>query len=113
MALNQNSILLKRLQQANLLDPQLTSKLLQEKSHQYQTIADLLIGEKLIQSKILAEAAAIFTLHSSLDLDFFDINAIPEQLRNEKLIRKHHILPLSKRHKTLFLCWLNREKRSL
>lgn len=103
MALNPSSILLKRLQQANLVDPQITAKLLQEKSHQYQTIADLLIGEKLIQSKILAEAAASFTLHSSMDLDFFDINAIPEQLRNEKLIRKHHILPLSKRHKTLFL----------
>jgi type IV pilus assembly protein PilB len=103
MALNPSSILLKRLHQANLVDPQITAKLLQEKSHQYQTIADLLIGEKLIQSKILAEAAASFTLHSALDLDFFDINAIPEQLRNEKLIRKHHILPLSKRHKTLFL----------
>ncbi len=103
MALNPSSILLKRLQQANLVDPQITAKLLQEKSHQYQTIADLLIGEKLIQSKVLAEAAASFTLHSSMDLDFFDINAIPEQLRNEKLIRKHHILPLSKRHKTLFL----------
>ena len=103
MALNPSSILLKRLQQANLVDPQITAKLLQEKSHQYQTIADLLIGEKLIQAKVLAEAAASFTLHSSMDLDFFDINAIPEQLRNEKLIRKHHILPLSKRHKTLFL----------
>lgn len=103
MALNPSSILLKRLQQANLVDPQITAKLLQEKSHQYQTIADLLIGEKLIQSKVLAEAAASFTLHSSMDLDFFDVNAIPEQLRNEKLIRKHHILPLSKRHKTLFL----------
>jgi len=103
MALNSNSILLKRLQQAHLVDQQATTRLLQEKSHQYQTIADLLIGEKLIQSKILAEAAASFTLHSSLDLDFFDINVIPEQLRNEKLIRKHHILPLSKRHKTLFL----------
>ncbi len=63
----------------------------------------LLIGEKLLQAKALAEAAAAFTLHSALDLDFFDINAIPESLRNEKLIRKHHILPLAKRHKTLFL----------
>lgn len=103
MALNSSSILLRRLQQANLVDPQITAKLLQEKSHQYQTIADLLIGEKLLQAKALAEAAAAFTLHSALDLDYFDINAIPESLRNEKLIRKHHILPLAKRHKTLFL----------
>jgi type IV pilus assembly protein PilB len=103
MALNPSSILLRRLQQANLVDPQITAKLLQEKSHQYQTIADLLIGEKLLQAKALAEAAAAFTLHSALDLDFFDINTVPESLRNEKLIRKHHILPLAKRHKTLFL----------
>lgn len=103
MALNPSSILLRRLQQASLVDPQITAKLLQEKSHQYQTIADLLIGEKLIQAKALAEAAAAFTLHSALDLDFFDINTVPESLRNEKLIRKHHILPLAKRHKTLFL----------
>jgi type IV pilus assembly protein PilB len=103
MALNPSSILLRRLQQANLVDPQITAKLLQEKSHQYQTIADLLIGEKLLQAKALAEAAAAFTLHSALDLDFFDINTVPDSLRNEKLIRKHHILPLAKRHKTLFL----------
>ncbi len=103
MALNPSSILLRRLQQANLVDSQITAKLLQEKSHQYQTIADLLIGEKLLQAKALAEAAAAFTLHSALDLDFFDINTVPESLRNEKLIRKHHILPLAKRHKTLFL----------
>ena len=103
MALNPSSILLRRLQQANLVDPQITAKLLQGKSHQYQTIADLLIGEKLLQAKALAEAAAAFTLHSALDLDFFDINTVPESLRNEKLIRKHHILPLAKRHKTLFL----------
>ncbi len=70
MALNPSSILLRRLQQANLVDPQITAKLLQEKSHQYQTIADLLIGEKLLQAKALAEAAAAFTLHSALDLDF-------------------------------------------
>jgi type IV pilus assembly protein PilB len=103
MALNLNSILLKRLLQANLVDPQLNNKLLQEKSHQYQTMADYLIGEKLILSKTLAQAAAAFTLHSALDLDFFDIQSIPVPLRNEKLIRKHHILPLSKRHKSLFL----------
>ncbi|RVT45737.1 type IV-A pilus assembly ATPase PilB [Rheinheimera sediminis] len=103
MALNTNSILLKRLQQAHLIDFQQSSKLLLEKSQQYQTIADFLISEQLIQPQALADAAASFTLLSSMDLDFFEIETIPEQLRNEKLIRKHHILPLSKRYKTLFL----------
>ncbi|WP_337841340.1 type IV-A pilus assembly ATPase PilB [Rheinheimera sp.] len=103
MALNTQSVLVKRLQQSQLLDLQLLQKLLQEKSHHYQSLVELLVQEKLISAKALAESAAAYTLHSSLDLDFFDLNAIPEAVRNEKLIRKHQILPLARRHKTLFL----------
>ena len=103
MALNTHSVLVKRLQQSQLLDLQQLQKLLQEKAHQYQSLAELLVQEKLISARVLAEAAAAYTLHSSLDLDFFDVSAIPESIRNEKLIRKHQILPLARRHKTLFL----------
>jgi len=103
MAVNPQSVLLKRLQQAKILDGVLLQKSLQEKAHQYQSLAELLVQEKLVSAKTLAEAAAAYTLHSSLDLDFFDVQAIPEPLRNEKLIRKHQILPLARRNKTLFL----------
>jgi type IV pilus assembly protein PilB len=103
MALNPQSILLRRLTQAGLIDAARVTKLLTEKNSQYQTIADLLISEKLITSQALAQAAAAFTMHSLLDLDYFDPAFIPEQEKNEKLVRKHQVLPIFKRHRTLFL----------
>ena len=103
MAFNLQSILLRRLGQAGLIDAGHCSKLATEKSHQYQTVADFLISEKLITPQALAVAAASFTMHSMLDLDFYDLDYVPEQERNEKLIRKHHVLPIFKRNRTLFL----------
>jgi len=103
MALNPQSILLRRLTQAGLIDAARLSKLLAEKNSQYQSVADLLISEKLITAQALAQAAGAFTMHSVLDLDYFDADFIPEQEKNEKLVRKHHVLPIFKRHRTLFL----------
>jgi type IV pilus assembly protein PilB len=103
MAVNAQSILLRRLTQAGLIDAARLSKLLAEKNSQYQSVADLLISEKLITAQALAQAAGAFTMHSVLDLDYFDADFIPEQEKNEKLVRKHHVLPIFKRHRTLFL----------
>ena len=103
MALNPQSILLRRLSQAGLVDTGLAQRLIVEKSHQYQNVAELLIAEKLISAKSLAENVASFTMHSLIDLDFYDLEFVPEQERNEKLIRKHQVLPLGKRGRTLFL----------
>jgi type IV pilus assembly protein PilB len=103
MALNPQSILLRRLSQAGLVDSGLAQRLVAEKSHQFQNIAELLITEKLISAKALAESVATFTMHSLIDLDFYDLEFVPEQERNEKLIRKHLVLPLGKRGRTLFL----------
>ncbi len=66
-------------------------------------MADFLITEKLITAKALAESIATSTMHSLLDLDFYDLEFVPEQERNEKLVRKHLVLPLGKRGRTLFL----------
>lgn len=103
MALNPQSILLRRLGQAGLVDAGAAQRCMQEKSHQYQNVAELLISEKLITARALAENIAAFTMHSLLDLDFYDPEFVPEQERNEKLIRKHHVLPLGKRGRTLYL----------
>ncbi len=103
MALNPQSILLRRLSQAGLVETGLAQRLIQEKAHQYQSVAELLITEKLISAKALAESVAAFTMHSLIDLDFYDLDYVPEQERNEKLIRKHLVLPLGKRGRTLFL----------
>ena len=37
------------------------------------------------------------------DLEAIELQSLPIQLMNEKLIRKHHILPLLKRGETLFI----------
>lgn len=103
MAFNQQSNLLRRLTQANLVDAGLCTRLAAEKNHQYNSLADFLVSERLITAKALAEAAASMTMHSMLDLDFYDVESVPEQERNEKLIRKHHVLPIGKKHRTLFL----------
>jgi len=103
MAFNQQSILLRRLGQAGLIDAGHCTKLAAEKNHQYATVADFLINEKLLTPQALATAAAGFTMHSLLDLDYYDLDYVPEQERNEKLIRKHHVLPIFKRNRTLFL----------
>lgn len=103
MAFNLQSILLRRLGQSGLIDAGHCTKVAAEKNHQYQTAADFLIGEKLITPAALATAAGGFTMHSVLDLDFYDLAYVPEQERNEKLIRKHHVLPVFKRGRTLFL----------
>lgn len=103
MALNPQSILLRRLTQAGLIDAARLSKLLAEKQSQYQTIAELLISEKLITAQALAQAAGAFTMHSVLDLDYFAADFMPEQEKNEKLVRKHHVLPIFKRDRTLYL----------
>mgnify|MGYP000666114443 CR=1 FL=1 len=103
MAFNLQSILLRRLGQAGLIDAGQCSKLAAEKNHQYPTVADFLISEKLLTPHALATAAAGFTMHSLLDLDYYDLDYVPEQERNEKLIRKHQVLPVFKRNRTLFL----------
>ena len=103
MAVNSQSILLRRLGQAGLVDSNQVQRLITEKNHQYHSIAELLVTEKLITPKALAEAAASITMHSMLDLDFYDFEFVPEQERNEKLVRKHLVLPIGKRNRTLFL----------
>ena len=103
MALNPQSILLRRLSQAGLVDTGAAQRYIQEKSHQYQSVAEMLVTEKLITARDLAESIAGFTMHSLLDLDYFDPDYVPEQERNEKLIRKHNVLPLGKRGRTLYL----------
>ncbi|MGI5308339.1 type IV-A pilus assembly ATPase PilB [Rheinheimera sp. WS51] len=103
MAVTATSTLLKRLTQLGLVDSDKTLKMIAEKGDQYKNLPELLITEKLITSKVLAEAAAKISLATLFDLDHFDSNFVPEDLRNEKLIRKTHMLPLAKRGRSMFL----------
>ncbi|MBV2130580.1 type IV-A pilus assembly ATPase PilB [Arsukibacterium indicum] len=103
MAVNANSTLLKRLMQQGIIDSDKASKVISEKSSNYRTLPELLINEKLIGSARLAEMATQVSHALSIDLDYYDLVSVPEDLRNEKLIRKNDMLPLAKRGRTMYL----------
>ncbi|KKO45065.1 general secretion pathway protein GspE [Arsukibacterium ikkense] len=103
MAVNANSTLLKRLLQQGIIDNDKAAKAISEKSSQYRTLPELLINEKLIGPARLAEMATQVSSALSIDLDYYELEYVPEDLRNEKLIRKNDMLPLSKRGRTMYL----------
>ncbi|MDX1537681.1 type IV-A pilus assembly ATPase PilB [Arsukibacterium sp.] len=103
MAVNANSTLLKRLLQQGIIDSDKATKAISERSGNYRTLPELLINEKLIGSARLAEMATQVSHALSIDLDYYDLVSVPEDLRNEKLIRKNDMLPLAKRGRTMYL----------
>ncbi len=75
----------------------------QEAQKQKVPLISYLVANKLVSSKAVASRAAV-----EFGVPFFDLNAIdtrglPTHLLSESLIRKHHVLPLHSRGKTLFV----------
>ncbi|SEH85963.1 type IV pilus assembly protein PilB [Rheinheimera pacifica] len=103
MAVTTTSTLFRRLVQLGLLNSERATKAVADKGGQYKNLPELLINEKLITSTVLAQAAASISQAISLDLEHYDAASIPEDLRNEKLIRKTDMLPLGKRGRNIFL----------
>ena len=62
-----------------------------------------LVANKVVDSKIVAEKASAQFGLPQFDLDAVDIKSLPISLVSEKLIRKHHVLPLIKRGSRLFI----------
>ncbi len=62
-----------------------------------------LVSQGILSSAKIAASAAREFGAPLLDLDAFDMELIPSALVEEKLIRNHHVLPLFKRGKRLFL----------
>lgn len=67
------------------------------------SLLSYLVANNLVDSKAVATKASIEYGLPFLDLDAIDLRSLPTNLVNEKLIRKHHALPLFKRDKTLFI----------
>ena len=103
MAVTTTSTLFKRLVQLGLLNGDQATKIVTDKGGQFKNLRELLITEKLIKADELARAAAGISHAISLDLEHFDIEYVPEELRNEKLVRKTDMLPLGKRGRSMFL----------
>lgn len=103
MAVTTTSTLFKRLVQLGIINADLATKAVADKGGQYRNLPELLITEKLISSDKLAQAAAGISQAICMDLEHYHLDSVPEDLRNEKLIRKTDMLPLGKRGRTMFL----------
>lgn len=103
MAVTISSTLFRRLVQLGVLNSERATKAVADKAGQYKNLPELLVNEKLITSAVLAHTAASISQAICLDLEHYDVLSIPEDLRNEKLIRKTDMLPLGKRGRNIFL----------
>ncbi|MDX5405472.1 MAG: type IV-A pilus assembly ATPase PilB [Chromatiaceae bacterium] len=103
MAVTTTSTLFKRLVQLGIINGDTATKVVTDKGGQYRNLPELLITEKLITSDKLAQAAAGISQAICLDLDHYSLDYVPEDLRNEKLIRKTDMLPLGKRGRNMYL----------
>jgi len=66
-------------------------------------ILSYLVANKLVDSKVVATKASIEYGVPFFDLDAIDLRSLPINSISEKLIRKHHALPLFIRGNTLFI----------
>jgi type IV pilus assembly protein PilB len=76
---------------------------IKEAKQQKISLISYLVSNKIVDSKTVAEKASVEFGSPLLDLDAIDLRSLPIKIVSEKLIRKHHILPLFTRGKTLFL----------
>jgi type IV pilus assembly protein PilB len=68
-----------------------------------QTLVQYLVAQKILDSHRIAVAAADEFGVPLLDLDVVDLSELPINVVDEKLIRKHRVLPLFRRGSRLFL----------
>ncbi|MEQ1528298.1 MAG: type IV-A pilus assembly ATPase PilB [Methylococcales bacterium] len=76
---------------------------IQEAKKQKIPLISYLVANKLVNSKQVAERASVEFGVPYFDLNAIDARSLPINLISEKLIRKHHVLPLHSRGKTLFV----------
>jgi len=95
--------LARRLVQDNMLSEQDARKAHEQALRQKAHFVSYVVENKLVKAFDVATAASHEFGVPLFDLGALDINGAPVQLVNEKLIRKHHALPLFKRGNRLFL----------
>ena len=100
MSLNASSPLIRQLCAAKVIDESAFKAQFQKGAHQYKTMPNFLVGENLIKEDALAGFCYRAFSVPLFDIDSFDISSIPEDLVNEKLMRKHQLIPLAKRGRT-------------
>jgi len=99
----QFSGLTKCLIQDGLLTESAAQLHIQEAKKQKVPLISYLVSNKVVDSKTVASKASIEFGVPYFDLDAIDPRTVPVHLISEKLVRKHHVLPLHTRGKTLFV----------
>jgi len=95
--------LARRLVQDGLLSEEEAAKATDEAASAKQPLVSYLVKNGLTQSHDVAVAASLEYGVPLFDLDAIDSSHMPAGLVEEKLVRKHHALPLIKRGNRLFL----------
>lgn len=70
---------------------------------QYHSMAETLVAENVITAENLVLFASQRFGVPRFDINQFDLSSIPEDVKNEKLVIKHQVLPIGKKGRTLFL----------
>jgi type IV pilus assembly protein PilB len=95
--------LARRLVADNLLDPEVARKAISQAARDKIPFVQHLVINSLLDAHTIARAASEEFGAPLFDLDSLNRESIPEKLVDEKLIRKHHALPIMKRGTRLFL----------
>ncbi len=95
--------LARRLVADNLIDPEIARKMLAQSMKEKIPFVQYLVSNALLDARSIAQVASDEFGVPLFDLDSLSRDAIPEKLVDEKLIRKHHALPIIKRGTRLFL----------
>ncbi len=95
--------LTRRLVRDNLLTQQQAQTAHIEAARRRQPLIQYLVAEKVLDSRSIAVAASQEFGVPLLDLDAIDRQVIPLALVDEKLIRKHRVLPVHKRGNRLYM----------
>ncbi|MCL1146893.1 type IV-A pilus assembly ATPase PilB [Shewanella marinintestina] len=85
-----------------LSEEQITSAILNSRKHKTSLVTSV-IKNNLISAQQIAALCYEEYGTPLLDLNEFDINSIPEEFLNKKLIEKHRCIPLFKRGNRLFI----------
>ena len=95
--------LARRLVADNFLDAELASKSIAQAKKEKIPLAQHLVNNGILDARTVARVASEEFGSPVFDLAALNADSIPQKLVDDKLIRKHHTLPIAKRGNRLFL----------
>ncbi|QEY16538.1 type IV-A pilus assembly ATPase PilB [Cellvibrio sp. KY-GH-1] len=95
--------LARRLVADNLIDGEIAAKAMLQAKKDGIPFVDMLVSKEILDARTIARVAAEEFGSPVFDLTALNKESIPLKLVDEKLIRKHHTLPIARRGNRLFL----------